>query len=83
MKNIDLVEGDGEDFAAFVAWVARRAAHDHANGLPRPKPLGKTLCDTRLDGWRKMHVRLASTVYNQTRDSLLALDIERAEALNE
>lgn len=77
-RSIDLVEGTGEDFADFVAWVARKAAEDFECGHPPPSPLGKSLCEERLEGWRIMHKRLASTVYNQTRHSLKVLAKEQA-----
>lgn len=80
MQEIDLVDGSGPDFADFVAWVAERAAYDHQENIRAPKPLGEALVRERLSGWRHMHKRLASTVYNQVRFSLETADRERRES---
>lgn len=72
MRPIDLVEADRQDFAEFVSWCAHKAYSDHETKTPAPRPLGDSLCNERLEGWRKMHKRLASTIYNQVRESLEA-----------
>lgn len=77
---MNLCNGSPSDFADFARAIVGRAARDHREGRAAPNPLGKSLCMEFCDGWRRMHHRLASTIYNQTRTSMEVADSERDES---
>lgn len=76
---MDLCEPFAKTMSRFVAKIAERAESDHFDGVKK-RPSGYELCEEYAEGWRKMHNRLASTIYNQVRASLETAERERAES---
>ena len=60
---------NGWDIGRFLNAIVSLACWDHAIGRRKGRS-GDELVNMYCTDWRKMHCRLATTVYNQTRRTL-------------
>lgn len=73
--DIDLCEPTADTLIKFCTSIIRRAVGDHLGRKRRVS--GATLCNEYADGYRGLHVRMASGLYTKTRESLEAHERER------
>lgn len=72
--NSGMDVASGADLESFVSACVKIARLDHTNA--RHHRSGKELVNRYCREWRGLSVRLASTVYNKTRETLSAQDRE-------